>query len=93
VSHEARLMCRLTLILVSTLVYGDLTVVRIVTGRIGAPAPKNLSPEQIAFYRAGHAHASVLTILSLQVAIEYAAVPNRLIWPFRIGDRRRQANT
>jgi hypothetical protein len=89
VSHEARLMCRLTLILVSTLVHGDLTVVRIVTGRIGAPAPKNLSPEQIAFYRAGHAILS----LFLQVAIEYAAVPNRLIWPFRIGDRRRQANT
>jgi hypothetical protein len=80
-------MCGLTLILVPTIVYGGLTVLRIVTGCIGAPVTKNLSPEQITFYRAGHAHAGVLTILSLflQVAFEYAAVPDRLMWPLRIG--------
>ena len=87
-SHEARLMCGLTLILVPTIVYGGLTVLGIVTNRtMGAPAPNNLSPSQIAFYRAGHAHAGVLTILSLflQISIDYAAVPHPLIWPARVG--------
>jgi hypothetical protein len=87
-SHDARLMCGLTLILVPTIVYGGLTILGIVSGRtMGAPAPDNLSPMQVAFYRAGHAHAGVLAILSLflQVAIDYAAIPRSLIWPTRVG--------
>ena len=87
-SHDARLMCGLTLILVPTIVYGGLTVLGIVTNRtMGAPAPNNLSSSQVAFYRAGHAHAGVLTILSLflQIAIDYATIPHPLIWPTRVG--------
>jgi len=87
-SHDAQLMCGLTLILVPTIVYGGLTVLGIVTGRtMGAPAPDKLSPMQVAFYRAGHAHAGVLSILSLflQIAIDYAAIPYPLIWPARVG--------
>src|SRR5262252_9751726 len=87
-SHDARLMCGLTLILVPTIVYGGLTVLGVVTNRtMGAPAPNNLSPSQVAFYRAGHAHAGVLAILCLflQVAIDYAVIPNPLIWPTRVG--------
>ena len=81
-------MCGLTLILVPTIVYGGLTVLGIVTGRtMGAPAPDNLSPLQVAFYRAGHAHAGVLTILALflQIAIDYVTIPYPLIWPTRVG--------
>src|SRR5499427_3798957 len=46
-----------------------------------------LSPTQIAFYRAGHAHAGVLTLLAmlLQIAVDYAAVPSVLVWPVRVG--------
>jgi hypothetical protein len=87
-SPDARLMCGLTLILVPTIVYGGLTVLGIVTDRtMGAPAPTNLSPSQKAFYRAGHAHAGVLAILSLflQIAIDYAMLPHPLIWPIRVG--------
>src|SRR5262245_57908492 len=87
-AHDARLMCGLTLILVPTIVYGGLTVLGIVTGRtMGTPAPKSLSPSQISFYRAGHAHAGVLAMLSLflQIAIDYASIPRPVIWPARVG--------
>jgi hypothetical protein len=42
---------------------------------------------QIAFYRAGHAHAGVLTLLAilLQIAVDYAAIPGLLVWPVRVG--------
>jgi hypothetical protein len=51
------------------------------------PAPKNLSPSQVAFYRAGHAHAGVLTLLALflQIALDFAAIPPTLVWPARVG--------
>jgi hypothetical protein len=87
-SHDARLMCGLTLILVPTIVYGGLTVLGVVTDRaMGAPAPNKLSTSQIAFYRAGHAHAGVLTILSLflQIAIDNATIPFPVVWPARLG--------
>src|SRR5215813_1012315 len=87
-SHDAHLMYGLTLVLVPTIVYGGLTVLGIVTGRaMGMAAPGNLTPAQVAFYRAGHAHAGVLAILSLflQIAIDYAAIPHSLIGPTRVG--------
>ncbi|HKE30241.1 MAG TPA: hypothetical protein VKD65_00845 [Candidatus Angelobacter sp.] len=54
-------------------------------GRFGAPAPAGLSPLQVSLYRAGHAHAGVLAILSLflQIAIDYVALPAALVWPAR----------
>ncbi len=85
-SRDARLMCGLTLILIPTIVYGGLTILGVLTsGRFGAPAPPGLSPLQVSLYRAGHAHAGVLAILSLflQVAIDYAAIPTSLVWPVR----------
>jgi hypothetical protein len=87
-SPDARLMCGISLILIPTIVYGGLTVLGIVSnGAFGAPAPTNLSPSQIAFYRAGHAHAGVLTLLALflQIALDSAALPPALVWPARVG--------
>lgn len=86
-SRDTRLMCGLALILIPTIVYGGLTILGVLTGgRFGAPAPIGLSPLQISLYRAGHAHAGVLTILSLflQIAIDYAALPASLVWPARL---------
>lgn len=87
-SPDARLMCGISLILVPTIVYGGLTVLSVVSnGAMGTPGPKNLSPSQMAFYRAGHAHAGVLTLLALflQIGLDYAAIPHSLIWPTRVG--------
>ena len=86
-SPDARLMCGISLILIPTIVYGGLTVLGVVSnGALGMPAPKNLSPSQISFYRAGHAHAGVLTLLALflQMALDFAAIPAALVWPSRV---------
>src|SRR5215831_17179575 len=87
-SPDTRLMFGLSLILVPTIVYGGLTVLGVVTNRLmGSPGPANLTVTQIAFYRAGHAHAGVLTLLAmlLQIAVDYAAIPSVLVWPVRVG--------
>jgi hypothetical protein len=87
-SSDARLMCGLTLILVPTIVYGGLTVLNVITnGMFGTPGPRNLTGSQITFYRAGHAHAGVLTLLALfvQVALDSASLPVFLVWPIRVG--------
>ena len=87
-SPDARLMCGISLILVPTIVYGGSTVLNVVSnGVFGTPGPKNLSPSQVAYYRAGHAHAGVLTLLALfgQIAADYASIPQMLVWPVRIG--------
>src|SRR5215831_927403 len=85
---DARLMCGISLILVPTIVNGRLTVLNVISnGVFGTPGPKNLSPSQGAYYRAGHAHAGVLTLLALfvQIAADYASIPQMLVWPVRIG--------
>jgi hypothetical protein len=87
-SPDTRLMVGLSLILVPTIVYGGLTVLGVITNRLmGSPGPTNLTATQIAFYRAGHAHAGVLTLLAmlLQIAVDYAAIPTFLVWPVRVG--------
>ena len=87
-SPDARFMCGLSLILIPTIVYGGLTILSVISGgHLGTPGPESLSPSQIAFYRAGHAHAGVLTLLALfiQVAVDYTALPRSLVWPLRIG--------
>jgi hypothetical protein len=86
-SRDARLMCGIGLVIVPTIIYGGLAVLGVVSGgAYGLPGPRNLSATQTAFYRAGHAHAGVLTILALflQVAIDDAAIPHWMIWPTRI---------
>jgi len=86
-SPEARLFCGLTLILVPTIVYGGLTVLGVVSGgRYGAPAPPDLSPLQVTFYRAGHAHAGVLSLLALflQIALDHVSLPLALVLPLRV---------
>jgi hypothetical protein len=80
-------MCGISLILVPTIVYGGLTILGVISnGAFGTPGPKNLSPSQVTFYRAGHAHAGVLTLLALflEVAVDYASLPASLVWPVRV---------
>jgi len=87
-SSDARLISGLTLVLVPTIVYGGLTVLNVITnGMLGTPGPRKLSGSQIAFYRAGHAHAGVLTLLSLflQLAVDSASLSPSLVWPIRAG--------
>src|SRR5688500_13832795 len=85
-SRETEIMLGLSLVLVPTVIYGGLTVLGVISGgNYGAPAPQNLDAVQQAFYRAGHAHAGVLLILSLvlQILVDYARLGS-LAWPVRI---------
>ena len=86
-SGDTRLMWGITLLTVPTIIYGGLTVLGVVSGgRMGTPAPPDLTPLQAAFYRAGHAHAGVLMILSLlvQVALDEAKLAPSWVWPLRV---------
>ncbi|HVP61344.1 MAG TPA: hypothetical protein VMT11_12330 [Myxococcaceae bacterium] len=86
-SAAARLFAGLTLITVPAIVYGGLTVLGVVSGdRLGKGVGRPLTPEQTAFFRAGHAHAGVLVILSLvlQLMLDHARLPVELTWAFRI---------
>lgn len=86
-SGAARLMIAVTLVTVPTIVYGGLTVLSIVTGgSAGVPGPHDLGPAQVSLYRAGHAHAGVLVILSLllQVFVDQAALPLAVAWSVRV---------
>jgi hypothetical protein len=76
-----------SLILVPTIVFGGLTVLGIITGGAhGASGPQDLSPTQVALYRAGHAHAGVLLILALvlQLALDHVRLAARAVWSGRI---------
>jgi hypothetical protein len=86
-SRPARLMIGATLVTVPTIVYGGLTVLGVVTdGAAGAPAPAGLTDLQAALYRAGHAHAGVLLILSLllQAFLDHARLPAGVTWSVRV---------
>jgi hypothetical protein len=86
-TRDTRLMWGVTLVTVPTIVFGGLAVLGVVSGgRMGLPGPPDLTPVQVAFYRAGHAHAGVLVILSLllQLGIDEARMPRGLVWPARI---------
>jgi hypothetical protein len=85
-SRETEIMLGISLVLVPTVIYGGLTMLGVVSGgAYGTPAPQNLDPVQQAFYRAGHAHAGVVLILSLilQILVDHARLGS-LSWPVRI---------
>ncbi len=87
-SRTARLLAGITLLTVPTIVYGGVTVLGILTDGVAglAPGGLTLTPEQYALYRAGHAHAGVLVILSLvlQIAADHAVLSRGLELSARI---------
>jgi hypothetical protein len=84
---DTRLMWGITLVTVPTIVFGGLAVLGVITsGTYGLPGPASLTQIQVTFYRAGHAHAGVLVILSLllQLGLDHVRLPRGWIWPLRI---------
>jgi hypothetical protein len=80
-------MTGITLVVVPTVVFGGLTVLGVITsGAAGLPGPRELSPLQATLYRAGHAHAGVLVILSLvlQVLLDHVRLSAPLAWSARV---------
>jgi hypothetical protein len=80
-------MTGLTLILVPTIIWGGLFLLGGLThGAAGVGAHHDLDATQTALFRAGHAHAGVLIILSLviQVLLDSANLPPALKWTTRL---------
>lgn len=79
-----KLMCGIILIIVPTIQYGGYFLLQVLSGKheeIG------LNAFQKSMFRAGHAHAGVIVILSLiaQILVDYAGLPKGLEWVVRIG--------
>ncbi len=86
-TRDARYVMGITLLTVPTIVYGGLTILGILTnGGAGLPGP-SVTPLQQSLFRAGHAHAGVLVILSLvlQIALDHARLAVRWGWAARLG--------
>ena len=86
-SSAARLMTGITLVTVPSIIFGGLTILGVLTsGAAGIPGGLQLTSAQYALYRAGHAHAGVLVILSivLQVLLDHARLPVGMAWSTRV---------
>src|ERR1700683_3946892 len=83
-NRDARLMSGILLITVPTIQYGGYFLLRLFSGQMPEMKP---TPLQTSFFRAGHAHAGVLVILSLicQIFVEHAALGPGFAWLVRIG--------
>ena len=83
-TREARMMSGIILITVPTIQYGGYFLLTSLMTK-GSGYMEN--PLRQNFFRAGHAHAGVIVILSLicQVLADAAVLPNSLLWAVRIG--------
>jgi hypothetical protein len=84
ISNVARLLCGVILITVPTIEFGGVFLLKMLrrreAGYMDNPIRQNL-------FRAGHAHAGVIVILSLicQVLVDSIILPDALAWIVRIG--------
>lgn len=82
-SYPSKLMCGIILITVPTIQYGGYFLLQILSGY---HQDLNLTEFQHSMFRAGHAHAGVLVILSLiaQLLVDYTNLGNKSKWLVRI---------
>jgi hypothetical protein len=83
-SYEAKTMCGILLITIPSIEYGGYFLLRLLSGKFQQFAFNDF---QRAMFRAGHAHAGVIVILSLicQVLADHATLPVSLLWFVRAG--------
>jgi hypothetical protein len=83
-SYATKLMMGITLITIPTIEYGGYFLLSILLGKHNNLA---LTEFQKTFFRAGHAHAGVIVILSLicQIMVDHARLSPQLQWCVRIG--------
>jgi hypothetical protein len=83
-TREARLMSGIILITVPTIQYGGYFLL---TSLMNKSSGYMENPLRQNFFRAGHAHAGVIVILSLicQILADAAVLPVPLVWFVRIG--------
>ncbi|MGD0303417.1 MAG: hypothetical protein ABSC71_01155 [Candidatus Acidiferrales bacterium] len=83
-TREARLMSGIILITVPTIQYGGYFLL---TSLVNKSSGYMQNPLRQNFFRAGHAHAGVIVILSLvcQILADSAVLSSPLLWLVRIG--------
>src|SRR6202165_35217 len=83
-TREARLISGIILITVPTIQYGGYFLL---TSLMNRDSGYMENPLRQNFFRAGHAHAGVIVILSLvcQILADGAVLPDPLLWFVRIG--------
>jgi len=83
-TREARLMSGIILITVPTIQYGGYFLL---TSLMSKTSGYMENPLRQNFFRAGHAHAGVIVILSLvcQIFADSAIIPSPFVWLVRIG--------
>jgi hypothetical protein len=80
-------MAGITLVTVPTIIFGGLTILGVLTsGTAGIPGGPELTAVQYSLFRAGHAHAGVLVVLSIvvQVLLDQARLPVGVTWSARV---------
>ena len=83
-SQETKMICGIALITVPSVQYGGVTLLKMLRSRergyLGNPLRQNL-------FRAGHAHAGVILILSFvcQILVDAISLPQSLAWVVRLG--------
>ncbi len=83
-SHRTTMMCGVILLIVPSIQYGGYFLLQLLSGRHDN---LQLNDFQKSMFRAGHAHAGVLVILSLiaEILTDHANLPGMFIWISRIG--------
>jgi hypothetical protein len=83
-TREARMMCGIILITVPTIQYGGYFLL---TSLMDKSSGYMENPLRQNFFRAGHAHAGVIVILSLicEVLADASVLPIPMLWFVRIG--------
>lgn len=87
-SNLSKLLCGITLLTVPTIQYGGYYLLTILSNQTGGQRhPPGLTHFQKSMFRAGHAHAGVLVILSLiaQLLLDYTQLPGWVNWVARVG--------
>lgn len=83
-TENTRLMCGIILLTIPTIAYGGSFLLSVLSGKFDKA---NFTPFQKAMFRAGHAHAGVLVMLSLiaEFLTDYTALSLPLEWLVRSG--------
>jgi hypothetical protein len=87
-SREAKIVSGIILLVVPTIMYGGLTLLSLRTQGVAGLQPGSLvlTEDQMALWRAGHAHAGVWVLLSLviQQLVDGARLHGSLAWTARL---------
>jgi hypothetical protein len=83
-TEDAKLMCGIVVLTLPTVQYGGYFLLSVLSGKF---TKVEFTDFQRAMFRAGHAHAGVIILLSLtaQFLADHAALPPSLVWLVRGG--------